>query len=216
MKQNLRDILDAWQHSFIRDEDLSNLLHKSDHARYSVIKRALKVGILLRIRRGLYLIGHKIKQKLPDEFELALLIYSPSIISLESALSYHGWIPEVVYTTTCTTPKRTKEFKTPIGIFSYKKIPETGFYVGVKRIATQTGIILMAEPWRALADFMYTRHKSWKNCGELEADLRIDQSTLTSTDRQLLITLSESYPSTRVCKGLKRILQEITKVRKFS
>src|ERR1700733_10924754 len=101
MKKNIRDLLADWPRSFIRDVDIAELLNKTDNARYSIVKRALKAGLLIQVRKGLYLIASKIKQILPDEFELALLIYQPSVISLESALSYHGWIPEAVYTTTC-------------------------------------------------------------------------------------------------------------------
>lgn len=211
MKKNIRDTLETWPRSFIRDSDLAKLLQRTVDSRYAVVKRALKAGILVRIRQGLYLIASKVKQKLPDEFELALLMYEPSIISLESALSYHGWIPEGVYTTTCVSPKRAQEFKTPLGVFSYKRVPDQGFYLGVERIATTTGTIMVADPWRALADFMYTRHKSWNTLEELEADLRIDPETLMASDTQLLEKLRENYPSPRVRRGLKKFLREITK-----
>lgn len=211
MKKNIRDIFEDWPKNYIRDDDLAQLLKGTDDARYSIVKRALKAGLLVHMRKGLYLIASKIKRVLPDEFELSLLIYEPSIISLESALSYHGWIPEAVYTTTCATPKRAQEFETPIGFYSYKHVPEQGFYVGVARIATQTGIFLVADPWRALADFMYTRRRSWENLSQLEADLRIDVDTAMEGDKQLLKELSENYPSPRVRKVLKKFLREITK-----
>ena len=202
MRKTTRNIFEDWQQSFIRDVDLAQILGRTDDARYAIVKRALKSGSLVHLRKGLYLIASKVKQRLPDVFELALLIYSPSIISLESALAYHGWIPEAVYTTTCVTPKRAQEFKTPFGVFTYKRVPECGFYVGVTRVSR----FLIAEPWKALADFMYTRHKSWNSLDELEADLRIDRITMEQSDLELLKELSEYYPSLRVRKGLKKIL----------
>ncbi len=236
MGKNIRDLVKEWPKCFIQDADLAMfLMDKTNDARYSMVKRALKQGLLIRIRRGLYLIGSKAKQLLPDEFELALLIYGPSFISLESALSYHGWIPEMVYTMTSVSTKRAKEFKTPIGIFSYKCVPVEKFYTGVDRMKAKNGIFFVATPWRALADFIYTRRKSptlliqsslklrrskqlrrteWKNLSELEADLRIDRETLINSDKKMLKLLAESYPSRRVRENLKRFLKEITKALK--
>ena len=211
MRKNIRDLLQDWPRNFIRDSDLADVLKTTNDARYSLVKRALKAGHLVRMRKGLYLIASKTKHILPDEFELTLLIYEPSIVSLESALSYHSWIPEAVYTTTCVTPKRAQEFTTPIGIFSYKHVPAQGFYEGVSRITTTTGTLLIAEPWRALADFIYTQRKSWENLDELEADLRIDVETAMESDTSLLKKLSENYPSPRVRMVLQKLLESIAK-----
>ena len=206
----LERILNKWPRSFIRDVDLARLLDKTDNARHALVKRALGAKSLIRLRKGLYLIANKHKGVLPNEFELSLHIYQPSYVSLESALSYHGWIPEAVYTTTCVSSKRAQEFTTPLGMFSYKRIPEQGFYMGVERVATAAGVFLIADPWKALADFMYTRKKSWSSLKALEADLRIDTSTAMSSDITLLKTLSERYPSPRVRRQLILFLLEIT------
>lgn len=209
MGKSLKDILEHWPRNFIRDADLETLLDGTADSRYSLIKRAFKSGLLVRLRKGLYLIPSKQKQSLPDEFELALLMYQPSIISLESALSYHGWIPEAVYTITCVSPKRAQYFKTPLGVFSYKHVPEQSFYLGVGRLVSTTGTIFIADAWRALADFMYVRRKSWPDLASLDADLRIDRDTLMTSDRALLQELCEKYPSPRVRRGLAVLLAEI-------
>jgi len=208
----IRNLIEDWPKSYIKDEDLASFFKKSDDARYSFVKRALKAGELIRIRRGLYLIKSKIKLSLPDEFELALIIYGPSFVSFESALSYHGWIPESVYTITCASAKRAKEFKTPVGVFSYKRVPEENFYMGVERIETQESVIFIAQPWRALADFIYTRKKNWKNLEQLENDLRIDKKTLIESDKEFLKLLTEKYPSHKVRQILKKFLKEIVKI----
>lgn len=210
MGKNIRDLLENWPKNFIRDSDFVTLLgNKTDDARYAIIKRAFKAGLLKRLRQGLYLIKSKTKQCLPDEFELAMIMYEPSIISLESALSYHCWIPEAVYVTTCTTPKRAQEFTNYLGDFCYKHVPEEGFYVGVKRIESPTGSFLIADPWRALADFMYNRRKSWPNCEHLELDLRIDVEKQLEGDRKLLEVLIENYASRHVRLGLKKIYKSL-------
>jgi len=212
MRTNIRDLLENWPRSFIRTSDLAMLLGKSLNACYLVVKRALSAGLLIRMRRGLYLIAGRIKRQPLDEFELALLIYEPSFVSLESALSYHGWIPEAVYTTTCVSAKRAREFKTPVGTFIYKRVPESQFYIGVERIETESGAIFIASPWRAIADFMYTRRKAWKTIDELGEDLRIDRENLISSDKEELGLLVENYPSSRVRESLKKFLKKITRI----
>lgn len=211
MKKDLNFLLRDWPNNFIHDTELALLLQKSDNARYSKVKRALKAGDLIRLRKGLYLIADKTTRALPNEFELALQIYQPSVISLESALSFHGWIPEAVYTTTSVTPKRAQEFKNKFGIFSYKHVPEQGFYRGVSRTAIGTAVMFMAAPWKAIADLIYTQRKEWNNLADLEADLRIDHDIILDSDKVLLKELCQNYSSTRVQKVLKCFLSEINK-----
>ena len=121
------------------------------------------------------------------------------------------WSPEVIYTNTWVSVKREKAFKTTIGIFSYKRVPEQQFYTGVDRIETKKSVFFIATPFRALADFMYTRRKSWSNLAQLEQDLRIDRETLINSDKEMLKILAENYPSRRVRENLKKFLKEITR-----
>jgi len=145
-----------------------------------------------------------------------MLIYGPSFVSLESALSYYGWIPEAVYATACVTIKRAKKFKTSIGIFSYEHVPSRDFYVGVDRIETAQSVFFIATPWRALADFMYVTRRSWKTLLDLEQDLRIDIEDVMNSDKKVLKLLVEKYPSRRVRDNLKKFLKEITKTLKVN
>lgn len=143
----------------------------------------------------------------------AFLIYGSSFISLESALSYHGWIPEAVYTTTSVTIKRPREFKTQFGMFSYQHILDESFYLGVKRIEFENNVFFMANPWRAIADFAYVSRKAWKNLDELVGDLRIDEDVIYGSYKEQLTILSERYSSIRVRKLLKKLLKEIVKAK---
>lgn len=143
----------------------------------------------------------------------AFLIYGSSFISLESALSYHGWIPEAVYTTTSVTIKRPREFKTQFGMFSYQHILDESFYLGVKRIEFENNVFFMANPWRAIADFAYVFRKAWKNLDELVGDLRIDEDVIYGSYKEQLTILSERYSSIRVRKLLKKLLKEIVKAK---
>lgn len=54
-------------------------------------------------------------------------IYPHSYISLESALSFYGLIPEGVFTVTAVSTKNTASFSTEMGTFTYRHITPTLF-----------------------------------------------------------------------------------------
>jgi len=83
-------------------------------------------------------------------------IYQPSYISLQSALSWYGLIPEFVPQVTCVSTKKTTTLNTGFGSFSYfsvkhslmfgyTTIPSHGYPLEVK----------MAYPEKAILDFLY-------------------------------------------------------------
>ena len=116
------------------------------------LKNWVNKGYLTMIRRGLYIISET-KNKI-DAMAFATKIYPPSYVSLEMALSFYGIIPEAVFTVTSVTTRKTKQFKTPIGNFSYQKIKKEAF--GGFETKKQYGISFsLALPEKALIDFFY-------------------------------------------------------------
>jgi len=73
----------------------------------ALLHRYKKIGFILQIKRGLY----AFPDNLPPDAYIANKLYSPSYISLEFALSYHGVIPETVYEITSVTTKATRRFE---------------------------------------------------------------------------------------------------------
>ena len=106
----------------------------SPQRQFSLIKRALRTGEVVRIHRGLYCLAAKYLRQKVDPLVLAQRVYGPSYISLETALSYHGWIPEAVYAITSTSLDRSREFDTPLGHFSFTRVPQKVFYAEVARV----------------------------------------------------------------------------------
>jgi len=114
------------------------------------LKNWMRKGYLTMLRRGLYVLSET-KDK-TDTMLFAAKIYSPSYISLEMALNYYGIIPEAVFTVTSVTTRKTKEFKTPVGNFSYQKIKREAY--GGFETKKQNGISFnLAVPEKALMDF---------------------------------------------------------------
>ena len=83
---------------------LARLLDGTPQRRYNLVNRALKHGELLQLRRGLYLLAPQSANKLPHPFVLAQALQTGSYISFETALSFHGWIPESVPVTLSVVP----------------------------------------------------------------------------------------------------------------
>ena len=111
----------------------------SEDSRYGLVKRALASGEIIRIRRGLYCLAPKYQKKGINLYALAQLVYGPSYVSLESALSWHGWIPEAVHAITGASFKKAKEFTTPLGVFRYDRVPQQVFYTEVERLTDASG-----------------------------------------------------------------------------
>ena len=82
-------------------------------------------------------------------------IYQPAYLSLETAFSYHGLIPEGVYMLTSVSSRKTQKYHTPIGTFRYQHmLPRLYFGYEVLR-PTGTWPVLMADLEKALLDYCY-------------------------------------------------------------
>ena len=153
-------------------------------------------GYITKIRNNYYIFADKKK----DEtllFLLANAIYTPSYISLESALSYYHIIPEGVYTMTSITTLKTNRFETPLGHFNYAHVKNQLFF-GYKIIKANEMQFKIATIEKAILDYLYL-HAKIKNKRDIES-LRWNKDTLDKIDRQLL----ENYLSLFKSKTLER------------
>ncbi|NOY76206.1 MAG: hypothetical protein GXP32_10530 [Kiritimatiellaeota bacterium] len=189
--------------------EAANVWQKSNNAHYGLLKRAVANKELLRIRRGLYCLAPRFQRHSLNLYSLAQRIYGPSYISLESALSYHGLIPEAVYTVTSVSKKKSREFATPVGNFSYSHIPLRVFYTCVDRISdSNKESFFMATPLKALTDYVYVNQKEWKDLKPVLESLRVDQEELSKTNWKDLKKLLPEYKNRRVERFIKGIINE--------
>jgi len=191
-------------------QDVATLFPGSEDKRYGLVKRAIAGGEIINIRRGLYCLASKYQKKSINLYALAQHIYGPSYVSLESALSWHGWIPEAVYTLTSVSSGKSKEFQTPLGAFSYNRVPQKVFYTGVERLADEAGnIFLMASPMKALADYVYVNKRDWADLKPAVESLRIEPEEFESVTSDDLDALIENYTSRRVQKFIKGLRKDL-------
>lgn len=116
-----------------------------------------KKGYLKKLKQGYYYFPH---QELNQDFLFytANKIYSPSYVSLEMALKYYGLIPEEIFQITSVSTRKTISFETPVGNFSYRHI-KPSFYWGYNLIDFAGQKILLADPEKAVLDYLYLNTK---------------------------------------------------------
>ena len=139
---------------------------------------------------------------------LANLIYGPSYISLDYALSYHGLIPERVETVTSVTLGRSRTFTTPYGMFSYRRLSQSRYAVGGLLAEHGDLSFLIASPEKALADKVWADKRNslgglricWTTCGWIPPDW------LSST--AIAYAIARAYDSRKLYR-LMRYLQTL-------
>lgn len=211
MKKSLEAELQHYPRCYITDAEISLLMKGvSADSKSSKIKRLVMQEKLMHLRRGLYCLTQNLGSlSLPHPFELAQYIYGPSYISLESALSYHKLIPEAVYSITSVSTKRSKEFKTPLGLFSYSHLPSQDFYTEVELIVESNYRFFMAKPWKAICDYVFCYKKEWDSMKPLIESLRINSEDLPFLSESEIDILNGYYQQKRISRFLKGIKKDL-------
>ena len=175
-----------------------------------LVKRAIAAGEIIHIRRGLYCLAPKYRRQGISCNVIANLIYGPSYVSMESALSVHGWIPEAVHSVVSVSLGRAKSFETPMGYFDYVQIAQRPLMAAVERIRDGSfASFLVAKPLKAIADYVAARGMDWRGVEPLEESLRIerdDLSSLTTDDFEELEGVYKSLRARRFLAGLRKEL----------
>jgi hypothetical protein len=146
-------------------------------ARRLLVHRAVARGEVLKLKPGCYCLAPEYRRSHPHPFAVAAMLHWPSHVSLESALAHHGLIPEAVQTVGSVTPRRSRDFSTPLGHFSFRRVPAADPSAGVVATMVAEGVwAQVASPLRAIADLLYLRKEaSWDRggAGFLTESLRI-------------------------------------------
>lgn len=149
-------------------------------------------GKVIRVARGFYLFAD---EKITESRLMAAAnrIYSPSYVSLQSALSIYGLIPETVTAVTSVTTRKTRRIDTPFGRLLFRTIKAAAYsWYDVVR-SSEFGF-LMACPEKAIIDLLYL-NPSIRTREDIE-EIRIDDqaaSELLSMER--LMRFAELFGS---------------------
>jgi hypothetical protein len=175
------------------------------------VSALIKAGDIVRVKKGLYVFGERLRRSPYSRELLANLIYGPSLVSSEYMLAHYGLIPEAVRALTSTTFKRPKTFKTPLGLFIYSRVPRDYYPLGLRRVESQGTAFLAAAPERALADKILTDTGNILDNQRqaqryLFEDLRLDEEGFLKMDAGLLLECARLARSRKIrfCAALLR------------
>ena len=174
------------------------------------ITRLLAAGTIVRIKKGLYCFGEPFRKEHISREYLANLIYGPSYISAEYALSYYGLIPERVETITSVATRRSRDFATPVGVFSYYMLKPSRYAVGAVFETAGKIPYLMASPEKALVDKVWSDKRfNGRRISDfddyLSDDLRIDRGDLRKLEHDRLQAIAKAYDSAKINNLVRHI-----------
>ena len=196
----------VFTHTFL--EDILSTEVNNVNAKISYM---VKKGELIRLKKGVYTFGEEYQTNSIDMISVSNMLYAPSYVSFDYALSYYGLIPERVYEITSATMRMKKEFHTPIGRFTYKIVPLQAYALGVDWIYDNiNGGKLIATAEKALCDKIRSdrgigRLSQQKLEVYLEHDLRIDMDLLFDLDVELISAIASAYKSANLHNLVKLI-----------
>lgn len=149
------------------------ILSKHDKANtlYKLADRLVDSGVLERLGGGGQFV---VKRAAPNDFEVANYLYAPAYVSLESALSFYGILPQFVYSVTSVTTRKSLKRVWRDKEYVFSHIDEELFW-GYEKLER----VLVATKEKALVDALYFMSK-----GLVRLD--IEELDLSSVDKNVL------------------------------
>jgi len=187
---------------------LQRVLNVEDEALNANIKRWLKNGKLIQLKRGWYVTKDYALMTSNKQSYLEWLankLKEPSYLSMEYVLQKYNLLSEAVYSITSVTIKKTDNYLNKFGQFSYYNIKDDQF-VGYKILQSGEYNIKEATKAKALFDYLYYKiGKLNKIAIDLWDDLRINIDVITKEDKLEFIKYCEADGS----KKMKQIAKII-------
>lgn len=134
-------------------------------------------GGIVSLRKGWYAFADYLQQSDYARF-FAGKIYAPSYISLHTALSFYGIIPEQVVEITSVTTLKTARFSNVYAAYSYQTVRPNLFWGYSPKTLKDGKEYMMATPEKALLDLLYLYPQYQSEADML--DLRLDEDWLAN------------------------------------
>lgn len=119
------------------------------------ISRWVSSGVLVKLRRGYYILAKRYRKREPDPLYIANVLCAPSYVSLEYALGHYGLIPEAVAVITSVTTRRPQLLSTKLGRFEYRHMVSHRFFGYETLNSSSLMPVQIALPEKALIDLIY-------------------------------------------------------------
>ena len=165
---------------------LASLLSDYKSPRQKIVELE-KENAIIRLKRGMYVVSPTLSGKMLSVELIANHLYGPSYVSMESALRYHGLIPETTHNVNSMTIKRSRTFDNSIARFEYRSGPASYYTIGIKQIINNDFSFMIASPEKALCDvIIYTPQLRLRFMSSLltylSDDLRLDMDEFHKMD----------------------------------
>lgn len=154
-------------------------------------------GLIIRLRQGYYSFPEYIGRA-DYPFYFASRIYRPSYISLHTALSFYGMIPETVVQITSVTSLKTASFINAFGEYTYRTIKEQLMFGYDLKPMADGRTLAFASPEKSLLDLLYLF--PFYDSEQEMIELRLNESYLND---DLNLDLLKEYTSRFVNKALE-------------
>lgn len=171
--------LTEWHKPYFTTTDLAKVLGLEKTSLLVTLSRLVKEGVLLRLRKNVYLVfggGYELEA-------VANQLYFPSYLSFEAALSRFGILSQIPYTLTFATTRPPKRMRVGETEVEYSRL-KASLYFGYR----QEGSIYVAEPEKALLDMLYLISRCRRHLNLKELDLKI-------INREKFLTYAAKFPA---------------------
>jgi len=168
------------------------------------LSRWVNSGRIYQLRRGLYAISAPYQKVKPHPFLVANHLQPASYVSMQSALTFYGLIPETVNITVSVTAGRPERLETIMGIFEFRHIKQNLLF-GYQMTDLGGQNALLATPEKALLDMIYFQ-SGGESMNYLQ-ELRLQN--LEKLDLDILKKQSEFYDSPKMRMAVKGVTRMI-------
>jgi predicted transcriptional regulator of viral defense system len=166
------------------------------------LSRWMRSGRVEQLRRGLYVVAAPYARRRVEPFAIANRLVTPSYVSEESALSWHGLIPDVVHTVSSITTGKSGARRTGHGTFDYRHVQPRLFWGYAEREVSSGAHALVAEPEKALLDLVYLRKGSDRSA--FLEELRLQNTERLEPER--LLAMAQRFDVPKVVRGAKLLV----------
>ena len=119
------------------------------------LSRWVKDGRLIQLRRGLYTLAPVWRKVEPHPFLVANRLQRGSYVSAQSALAFHGIIPEYVPVVTSVGPGRPETVRNPLGAFQFNHLARQLLFGYSQIEVAPRQLAFVASPEKALLDLIH-------------------------------------------------------------
>jgi hypothetical protein len=179
------------------------------------ISELVKQQVLISVKKGIFIPGNEAHIRQPEPFLLANHLWGPSYVSMEAALSFWGFIPELVFEISSATITRSRTYHTPVGRYSYIHLPLPYFSFGQQSLEiAENQVVLIASPEKAICDKIITTsglvfRSSVQMMEWMIEDMRMEKDMLRTLQANKISKWLKDSPKRRSLELLVKVLQSL-------